>query len=802
MSRTHLPADRPAGLAALVGPTTGHYRHPAVARQPHPEPGVYHYPPQPPGYQPPDIADAISQRLIQPISQLLASHQAHSDTRLNRLENNIQRLSTEISSARQESRACIVEIANILQNSHALQTGRLKRLENILGMGAEMKEEKTLLNRFDLLSFAVEDLLERVKDPEANLPDGPLHHDMATSPIKRAYANAAIPPKTPSPRPQSTSTAVGTSPEIGFNFPSFSTLVDESTRNKAVDSPQENDDLSVSRDILKTTFAAASPVTRPLVPVDWQNQTPAQEESFAFNPDQSPDGMEPYSALPNQPRPPDGTVASLRFVTAPFMSTPRRSTSMHPVSPALSVSPPQSPSPRQITPSPFDPPAEDHEIPSPVGRSRCTTPDGPRTPAPARESSVGANVLHFTGAAPESPSPSPSRFRSDELDHPRSPSVDTVREELAVVDMMAVAQSDTLSTIASPIPLAAAVPVRTVPSSVTPSPLFGSQMQRTSPPHLSLSIPATPPCPTSTSPNPADLSDTWMSPMSPLSPTTPSTPRRLSPTPLLKLEDAGSIPIPTPLRRPTTSGLRLVAAVPQVDEQADVVVVEQAEAYFPRIKKRKAKARESEGSSTQEPPAKRTRQRSEKKDRLPAGAGKQEKGKKKKKVVEVLWPAMTPEGETDPEFVGKFIGCDNMQCNRWYHYSCLGIVPGDPRLDSDFLCPLCTAGHPAPAPHPDTAKEQCSRPDCVVKDEFFESLGIFGRHHKLDSTYGRLTWWLVFWKGYEWSDATWEPTPPSEEAVKEFIARATAEGLDLDDDGCIMLSEAQVGGARHPDASA
>jgi hypothetical protein len=31
------------------------------------------------------------------------------------------------------------------------------------------------------------------------------------------------------------------------------------------------------------------------------------------------------------------------------------------------------------------------------------------------------------------------------------------------------------------------------------------------------------------------------------------------------------------------------------------------------------------------------------------------------------------------------------KCERWYHFACLGIGPGDSRLEGEFLCPLCVA---------------------------------------------------------------------------------------------------------------
>lgn len=174
MNRNRIPENTPA----LVGPSSTQYRLPQVnGRQPQGAPlaSAYHHHPlptsgygqlPPPGYV--DAADILAQKITSSIQQVLGSHQAHSDARMNRLENNLQSTSTEISKARQEARTCVGEIAEVLRESHRLQTARLVRMENILGMGADMKAEKTLLHRFDLLSFSVEELLERIKDPEAN----------------------------------------------------------------------------------------------------------------------------------------------------------------------------------------------------------------------------------------------------------------------------------------------------------------------------------------------------------------------------------------------------------------------------------------------------------------------------------------------------------------------------------------------------------------------------------------------------------------------------------------------------------
>ncbi|KAJ7927532.1 hypothetical protein B0H13DRAFT_1970779 [Mycena leptocephala] len=877
MSRTPAqPATRgpPPGQAGAQAEYR-HYRAPGPVYYHTPPPG---YGPAPAHPAPPDATELLAQRLSATILEGLAAHQAHGDARLNRIETNLQRLSSDLSSTRQDSRAYIAQIADVLQTSHNTQLARLKRLENILGMGPHMKDQKTLLDRFDLLSFAIEELVERVKDPEANLPDGPLHHDMATSPLKRVYTDAGIPPKTPSPKSTS-SVAVGSSPSSPRNDYSSSTLVaDDNMPDKElpqVDS-QEVVDLFgevVSRPIPKTVFAAASPVTRPLVPADWRYQSPSPQRALSFNPDSSPEGMEAYSVLPNQPPPADGTIASLRqetlgnYFAGPLMSTPVRAISEHPMSPTSSLSPPQSPrqsdenppsfvercrsptpelpnppppsdgtiaslrqetlgnyfadplmstpvraisehpmSPASSLSPPQSPRQSDDNPPSFVERCRSPTPELAELTAPAQQAQV---LLQVSSAnVPRAPTEEPQS-----IIQPQSPSADSLREELSVLNMIS-SQSNP-----SPAPLRSPEVQPAVPSSVTPSPMLGTQILKNSPPRLTLSIPerratptalprsqrspspfrsqSTPPRQSSTYPDPAELSDTFMSPLSPFTPSevaeSPSTsPSPTSPVSRLPKSEVMDIPAPLPQvspSRPTVSGLRL--------PPAGVVPV----AVAPRAKKRKAKPQEPEVDSTQGPPSKRARLRSEKRDAGPSGSGKQEKGKKKKKKADadVVWPAIT---QTVPEFAGKFVGCDKDGCDRWYHYTCVGIVPGDSRLEGTFYCPLCIAGHPPPQQAEDSASaEQCSRPGCPVQERFFEPQGIYGRYTKLHSTHGRIFYWLVFWKGFGWNDATWEPEPPSKEAVDEFNRRAAAEGIDLDDDSAsvVMLSEADKGGAKNPE---
>ncbi|KAJ7100276.1 hypothetical protein B0H15DRAFT_515556 [Mycena belliarum] len=294
MSREHVrlsapPPSRPPQLTGYPAPS---HRHVPIR---HPEPGApYPYPPlHSPLYGPyqlpspgVDPSDILLQKLTHSMAQIVASHHTQSDNRMtDRFEKMRQTVTSEITSLRQESRGFVAQIAEVLQTSHNIQLARLERLESILGMGPDMKDSKTLLHRFDLLSFAVEEVFERLKDPEANL-DAPIYHDMATSPMRRAYSDAAIPPKTPSPEPQNSSMAAGSSSPIDvFSDDSVSTAVNDSISsifgqklpelNAPVDQDVD-DESSVGnspRDVPKSNFSAASPVTRSLVPVDWRDQS-------------------------------------------------------------------------------------------------------------------------------------------------------------------------------------------------------------------------------------------------------------------------------------------------------------------------------------------------------------------------------------------------------------------------------------------------------------------------------------------------------------------------------------------------
>ncbi|KAK7044648.1 hypothetical protein R3P38DRAFT_2879967 [Favolaschia claudopus] len=718
MSRRPVPPQNPPNRAVYAPPSAHPAASPTLVYQPPPlpHPGHRNYTPHPgysgayaaPARSPADAFEYLSQQIAQLVDVTL-TNQAQNDGRLNRMENTIQRLIVESSSARAESRRHIVDIATLLQHSHDLGDARLHRIENMMGMGSndpEPKEEKTLLHRFDLLSYAVEELLERVRDPEANLLEGPLHHDMATSPLKGMYADAAVVPKTPSPKRRLSSVAVGSSPsspdqDIFSENRTNSTMVatDESRPSKewpdgARDEVQSDifGDM-VARNIPKSTFASASPVTRALVPANW-DRSPSPEEALVFSPDNSLEGMQAYSALPNQSTE-DGTIASLRRASTMRHSVPLTSTSFAPVPEATLGSPAQS---RLSTPNDHDSRSlspDDVEPPSPMPDDPSPTFYEPPADHIPRLDALDEDFPSLSAIARSSRS---TTMEPDDEAGQRSPSAETLQEELSVLNMMSPRETDPHSDLpSSPIPPQSEVSHSPVPSSVTPSPMRPRTQTIQTPPRLTLVIPD-PVSPTSGGPRPEELFDTFMSPLSPSEASRDSSPASDQSDSEDEEEQA---PEPqSSMDRPTTSVLRLAPSTPHTKKRKSDGDGEEAE-----------QTPDSSGSSSSSsvaperpPPSKRSRPdpststaSTSRTSKAAAGKGKKRRTKKVKAEGEtVLWPAMTSQADAAPDFSGKFIGCEAEGCNRWYHCTCMGVGPGDPRLEDTFICPFCVASSSSP----------------------------------------------------------------------------------------------------------
>ncbi|KZT25726.1 hypothetical protein NEOLEDRAFT_1064434, partial [Neolentinus lepideus HHB14362 ss-1] len=152
------------------------------------------------------------------------------------------------------------------------------------------------------------------------------------------------------------------------------------------------------------------------------------------------------------------------------------------------------------------------------------------------------------------------------------------------------------------------------------------------------------------------------------------------------------------------------------------------------------------------------------------------------------WPPIVSD---DKDFHRKFVQCDN--CDVFYHYGCVGIEKGDPRLQPVglFLCPPCAGTNDAHQPH------NCGRSDCgqtdTNDDEFFVER-IIGRRPRLESS-GHL--WLIKWDGYHVKDATWSTDEDIGDAgnlIEEFENAARRQKLSLRTQQAVLLKEAVDGG--------
>jgi hypothetical protein len=113
--------------------------------------------------------DNFLERLMSAIGPVLASHQQATTTRIEQLENSIESLSNELASTRQESQTQTRNVVQYLEQSHCVQqsatktlTSRIKRLENDIGTNCD---QRSVVDRLDNLTLAVQELLETAKDP-------------------------------------------------------------------------------------------------------------------------------------------------------------------------------------------------------------------------------------------------------------------------------------------------------------------------------------------------------------------------------------------------------------------------------------------------------------------------------------------------------------------------------------------------------------------------------------------------------------------------------------------------------------
>ena len=116
------------------------------------------------------LGDSIAQRLAPGLNAALATFHQSTLTHVNNIQTSIQALSKDIAEARGESHKEITQVANIMEASHTLQTKAIKKvLDRVdkLEKNVEENNSTSLLSRISSIEFAVAELIERARDPDA-----------------------------------------------------------------------------------------------------------------------------------------------------------------------------------------------------------------------------------------------------------------------------------------------------------------------------------------------------------------------------------------------------------------------------------------------------------------------------------------------------------------------------------------------------------------------------------------------------------------------------------------------------------
>lgn len=119
--------------------------------------------------------------LMSALRPMILVHQESMSTRIEQIGSAIETLgitvgglSSQIKDVRKEAQDQTKDAATILERTHEVQlstsrvlAARLAKLEKMIGTSNDRDDNKSLLNRLDTISYAVEELLERAKDPDA-----------------------------------------------------------------------------------------------------------------------------------------------------------------------------------------------------------------------------------------------------------------------------------------------------------------------------------------------------------------------------------------------------------------------------------------------------------------------------------------------------------------------------------------------------------------------------------------------------------------------------------------------------------
>ncbi|KAG5652799.1 hypothetical protein H0H81_003629 [Sphagnurus paluster] len=150
----------------------------------------------------------LVEKLIGTLTPILTAHQ-HSTTY--KIDTFLETLSGHVKGVKEEAKNQVIQLAEAMQKAFVLQqtgnktlSARMEKLEKVIGASYDRDDNKSLLSRLDALTFTLEELLERAKDPEALAAKAsiilkPLPHlvESTTSPIRELYTDVSVDPHTP-----------------------------------------------------------------------------------------------------------------------------------------------------------------------------------------------------------------------------------------------------------------------------------------------------------------------------------------------------------------------------------------------------------------------------------------------------------------------------------------------------------------------------------------------------------------------------------------------------------------------------
>ncbi|KAI3618011.1 hypothetical protein WG66_005702 [Moniliophthora roreri] len=749
----HQPAPRQQPQHSQI------YNH---APLPHPHPHPHAVDPYFPVTQP-TSTDLLVSRLMDKIAPILSQHQAYYTSRLNAIESSFHRalepisqgvrqLETDVKGVKDQLESNKKELYELLDRSDKNQrrdmrslADRLVKLEKTIGKGYELPgNEMTLTDKLDSISFTVDELVERYRDPggatepvirhdvaidtrsDAPMPPS-IHHDMATSPfpepVPRPERNPETSLKTLEPEP-ARYTDMGISPirdkaqtQRFPRTPPSSTTPEPEPPELEIGEEAEED---ASTTIYTATFS----------PVDWTRK----------------DVFKRYQQLSIPPPPFPVFVGAIRINEEPESQVGGIQSATTTASASCEREPePQEPeddlfnsSPPSKKASTIDP-QDDLNFDSAIAS----------TPYPAdKPVTMGSSSpIDFHMHVPSSRSPSP---------------------------MVLPSQSQYL-----------------VPNATQDEEDFVAQMIGIPPPPTPAARQDTSPAPTSRAHTPTSRAHTYTSDvddeLSELSSLSSSETER---------SDDDDDDDDDEEAEPSAKRRKLANLSSLVKREQECLSTSTTPRKQSRLSKSSSAAPVSRRKAAREG-------RVKKEGETPASAGKKKRKHPEGSRKRIKWPEIVQ----DEAVMNTMIECDNPKCKCWFHIGCVGYRVDDPFINDEkwtFKCPACVVGRKLKPQFRGTDREEsCARPQCPKhkqgqdNNEFFV-WGIIGRRTKVESGKGKSYLWLVRWLNYPVNRATWETTDSlasgAQTLIEEFDSNVKKEGIKDDRHSVILLKEAVDGG--------